>query len=204
MAMQTRGRPRSFDREAALDKALRLFWERGYEATSVSDLTKALGIGTPSLYAAFGDKQKLFNEALETYGERYGGFAARAFEEEPTARAAAARTLREAAIIYTTPDQPPGCMVIHAGINTTNTEVRDLLTGLRNGNVEAFERRIRADIAAGRLPADTDARALARFTGAMLNGMSQASRDGADRSELERMAALAMLSWPNAQEAKEG
>ncbi|GAB2451001.1 TetR/AcrR family transcriptional regulator [Nocardia tengchongensis] len=180
-----------------MDKALRLFWEHGYEATSVSDLTKALGIGTPSLYAAFGDKQKLFNEAVAAYSTRYGGFAARAFDEEPTARTTAERTLREAAVEYSLPGRPPGCMVIHAGINTTNNEVLHLLERLRNDTIDDFERRIRDDIAAERLPADTDARALARFTGAVLQGMSQAARDGADRDELERVAALAMLAWPN-------
>lgn len=82
-----RGRPRSFDRGAALDKAMLAFWERGYEATSISDLTASLGISAPSLYAAFGDKRKLFDEVVVVYGGRYADFAGAALAEEPTARA---------------------------------------------------------------------------------------------------------------------
>src|SRR5438128_2813799 len=86
-----RGRPRSFDRETALEKAVMAFWEHGYEATSVSGLTHVMGIGAPSLYAAFGDKRALFEEVVTVYGERYGSFGDRALAEEPTARAAVAR-----------------------------------------------------------------------------------------------------------------
>ncbi|MGV9412664.1 TetR/AcrR family transcriptional regulator [Nocardia sp. NPDC003693] len=198
MATPARGRPRSFDRDAALDKALRLFWRQGYEATSISDLTGELGIGAPSLYAAFGDKKQLFDETITAYGARYGGFAARALAEEPTARAAAARTLREAAIEYTTPGQPGGCMVISAGINTTNAEVAARLERLRNANVDAFEQRIRADVAAGILPAGTNAAALARYVGTVMQGMSQSARDGADRAELLTVAELALRAWDEA------
>ena len=85
-----RGRPRSFDREAALEQALRTFWEHGYDGTSVADLTRAMGIGPPSLYAAFGDKRTLFEEVVESYVTRYGVFLRRALDEEPTARAVCA------------------------------------------------------------------------------------------------------------------
>ncbi|MBZ9598005.1 MULTISPECIES: TetR/AcrR family transcriptional regulator [Streptomyces] len=196
MVTGQRGRPRSFDRDAALDKAMTAFWERGYEATSISDLTASIGIGAPSLYAAFGDKRKLFDEVVVVYGSRYGGFAGVALAEEPTARAAVERILREAAEIYTDPAHPPGCMVISAAINTTSEEVAQALRERRNANLELFERRIRADVATGALPADTDARALARYTGAVLQGMSQQSRDGATREELEAVAERALLAWP--------
>ncbi|MFD6231670.1 TetR/AcrR family transcriptional regulator [Streptomyces sp. NPDC060232] len=196
MVTGQRGRPRSFDRDAALDKAMTAFWERGYEATSISDLTASIGISAPSLYAAFGDKRKLFDEVVVVYGSRYGDFAAVALAEEPTARAAVGRILREAAEVYTDPAHPPGCMVISAAINTTSHEVAQALCERRNANLELFESRIRADIATGELPADTDARALARYAGAVLQGMSQQSRDGATREELEAVAERALLAWP--------
>ncbi|MFE9837280.1 TetR/AcrR family transcriptional regulator [Streptomyces sp. NPDC005551] len=192
-----RGRPRSFDRETALEKAILAFWEHGYEGTSVSDLTRVMGIGAPSLYAAFGDKRSLFEEVVRAYGTRYGSFAERALAEEPTARGAVGRTLREAAVEYTDPDHPHGCLVIHAATNCTSPEVERSLRDRRNANLAAIESRIRAGMAAGELPADTDAAALARYAGAMIQGMSQQARDGASREELEALADLAMAIWPS-------
>ncbi|GGN78314.1 TetR family transcriptional regulator [Streptomyces albiflavescens] len=191
-----RGRPRSFDRETALERAILAFWEHGYEATSVSDLTRVMGIGAPSLYAAFGDKRSLFDEVVREYGTRYGSFGERALAEEPTARGAVERMLREAAVEYTAPGRPHGCLVIHAATNCTSPEVEESLRERRNANIAAFESRIKAGIAEGELPADTNAAALARHTGAMIQGMSQQARDGAAREELEALAELAMALWP--------
>jgi len=195
-AAKTRGRPRSFDRATALERAILAFWERGYEATSVSDLTRVMGIGAPSLYAAFGDKQALFAEVVAEYGTRYGSFTDRALAEEPTARAAVARILREAAAEYTAPDRPHGCLVVHAATNCTTPEVEESLRERRNANLVTLERRIEADIAAGELPADLDAAALARHAGAVIQGMSQQARDGASREELAAVAEIAMTIWP--------
>ncbi|MEY9994143.1 AcrR family transcriptional regulator [Streptomyces sp. V4I8] len=191
-----RGRPRSFDRETALEKAILAFWEHGYEATSVSDLTRVMDIGTPSLYAAFGDKRSLFEEVVREYGVRYGSFGDRALAEEPTARAAVARMLREAASEYTDPAHPHGCLIVHAATNCSTPEVEESLRGRRNANIAAIRSRIEADIATGALPAGIDAAALARHTGAMIQGMSQQARDGASREELEALAEIAMASWP--------
>ncbi|MFF9087108.1 TetR/AcrR family transcriptional regulator [Streptomyces sp. NPDC014991] len=194
---RTRGRPRSFDRATALEKALMAFWEHGYEATSVSDLTRAMGIGAPSLYAAFGDKRTLFDEVVRVYAGTHGAFGDHALAEEPTARAGVARMLREAAAEYTDPAHPYGCLVVHAATNCTSPEVEALLRERRNANIAALESRIRADLAAGLLPAGTDAAALARHTGAMIQGMSQQARDGASRAELEALAEIAMAIWPH-------
>ncbi|MEU8889640.1 TetR/AcrR family transcriptional regulator [Streptomyces sp. NPDC048442] len=196
MATKQRGRPRSFDREAALEKATMAFWEHGYEPTSVADLTRAMGIGAPSLYAAFGDKKALFAEVVSAYAQTHGAFAARALEEEPTARAAIARLLHEAATEYTDPAHPRGCMMISAATNCATAEVEESLRERRNASLAAFESRIRADVATGELPPGTDPGALARFSGAVLQGMSQQARDGVGKEELESVAALAMRSWP--------
>ncbi|MEU6053697.1 TetR/AcrR family transcriptional regulator [Streptomyces xanthochromogenes] len=196
MATKQRGRPRSFDRDKALEQATMEFWRHGYEVTSVADLTRAMGIGAPSLYAAFGDKRALFEEVLSAYGETHGAFAARALTEEPTARRAVARLLREAAAEFTDPAHPYGCLVISAAANCTTEAVSVGLRERRNANLAAIESRIAADVAAGHLPEDADPRALARFSGAVFQGMSQQARDGAGRAELEAVAEAAMLAWP--------
>ncbi|MGW0732943.1 TetR/AcrR family transcriptional regulator [Streptomyces sp. NPDC002851] len=199
-----RGRPRSFDRDAALESALRTFWEYGYEATSVADLTHAMGISPPSLYAAFGDKQSLFGEVVAAYGASYGAFACRALAEEPTARAAAARMLREAAAEFTAPGRPRGCLVVHAATNCATAEVEESLRAQRVAATAALEHRIGADVAAGELPPGTDAAALARCTAAVFQGMSAQARDGATAGELEEVARLAMEVWPKAPDSGSG
>jgi AcrR family transcriptional regulator len=194
--MTNRGRPRSFDRDAGLDAAVRLFWRQGYEATSVRDLTAALGIGAPSLYHAFGDKQRLFAEALHRYDQEYGGFIDLALAEEPTARHAAARVFTEAPARYTRDGLPTGCLVVSGDAGTINAAVSTHPRRLRDEKVTAFAGRIRADIASGELPAGTDAPALARYTMSVLNGIAQAARDGVRRAELEQVGELALKAWP--------
>ncbi|WP_431036697.1 TetR/AcrR family transcriptional regulator [Streptomyces sp. P6-2-1] len=191
-----RGRPRAFDRERALGIAVRLFWERGYEATSVADLTAAMGIKPPSLYAAFGGKRALFTEALARYGEGPGAFSGRALAEEPTARAAVARLLREAAVEYAAPGRPAGCMVITAATNCSTSEVVADLRARRLATRSAVEARIAAGVRAGELPAGTDTAALAAYVATVLQGLSQQARDGATAAELGAVAELALAVWP--------
>jgi AcrR family transcriptional regulator len=184
----TRGRPRGFDRAEALDQAIRVFWANGYDPTSITELTRAMNIGAPSLYAAFGDKKALFHEAVATYQATYGAFTAQAMVEEPTARAAVARMLHEAADHYTDNAHPPGCLVISATTNCTNPDVACWLRALRNTNVDALEQRIASE--------HTQARELALFTATTIQGMSQQARDGATRADLEAVADVAMRAWP--------
>ncbi|MET8764801.1 TetR/AcrR family transcriptional regulator [Lentzea sp. NPDC004782] len=194
-----RGRPRTFDRAAALTAATRLFWERGYEATSVGELTEAMGIRPGSLYAAFGDKKSLFKEVVDNYGRSpVGAFIGVALEEEPTAFAAFARILREAAVIYPDPAHPAGCLTISAATNVTtqDADMEAYLRDLRNGNLAVFEARLRTAQRAGELPEAASPRALAAYFGAVVQGMSQRARDGATAAELAETAELALAAWP--------
>ncbi|NED11434.1 TetR/AcrR family transcriptional regulator [Streptomyces sp. SID9124] len=198
-----RGRPRSFDRDAALAAAVRLFWERGYGATSIGDLTEAMGIRPASLYAAFGDKRSLFEEAVTAYGTTpVGTFMRDALEQEPTAYRAFARLLREAARIYADPSHPSGCMVIKAAVNISPQDagVADRLRGVRNDNVAAWEARLRDARRTGELPERVNPRALAGYFATVIQGMSQRSCDGAAPEELAEIAELALAAWPGARE----
>ncbi|MET8863453.1 TetR/AcrR family transcriptional regulator [Nonomuraea sp. NPDC004580] len=189
-------RRRGFDRDEALESALRTFWQHGYEATSVATLTTAMGINPPSLYAAFGDKRRLFEESVQRYQETYGAFAARALTDEPTAREAVERVLRDAAHEYSRADHPHGCMIISAAVNCESAEVVELLRGFREATKAAIRQRIDDDVSAGRLPPGTDTDGLATFYAAIIQGMSTQARDGASLRELLAVADRAMAAWP--------
>ncbi|WP_436774259.1 TetR/AcrR family transcriptional regulator [Yinghuangia sp. YIM S09857] len=196
-----RGRPRAFDRDAALAKATRLFWERGYEATSIGELTRAMGINPPSLYAAFGDKKALFLEVVSAYGETHGAFTHKALNEEPRAYDGIARLLREAATSFTDPAHPRGCLVVCAATNVTeqSSDVEADLRALRADNIAAFERRFRAAVEAGETAPDADPHAMANFYAAVFQGMSQRARDGGTAAELLDIAEMAIAAWPQPQ-----
>ena len=191
-----RGRPRQFDRDTALHTAVEVFWERGYEATSVNDLATAMGVGVPSLYAAFGSKRALFDEVVEEYTRRYRSFLADAIQQEPTLTGGVRRLLHEAAAASTRPGLPRGCLVVSAAMNTTSPEVEQLLRRLRVEGTDALETLIAAAVTTGELPAGTDPRGLAHYVSATLQGIALQARDGADRATLETIAALAMRAWP--------
>jgi AcrR family transcriptional regulator len=192
------GRPRSFNRDAALEGAIGVFWEHGYDATSIALLTTALGIGAPSLYAAFGDKRTLFTEALDRYLRTYAAFTQRALAEEPHARDAVARLLREAAAAYTRPDRPHGCLLISAATNCSpqSADIAAHLRELRAAGTRALQDKITAAVRSGELPARTDPHALAAFYAATLQGMSAQARDGATQTDLEQIADAALRAWP--------
>lgn len=155
-----------------------------------------MGIGAPSLYAAFGDKKALFDEVVRSYGQTYGAYMVRALAEEPTARGAIGRILREAATEFTRPGRPHGCLAVSAAVNCSTREVEEGLRERREANIAEFERRIAADVAAGKLPSGTDARALARYTAAVFQGMSAQARDGVGEADLRAVAECAMRGWP--------
>lgn len=195
---RTRGRPRAFDREAALMKATHLFWRNGFEATSIADLTEVMGIGSPSLYAAFGSKEALYVEALRHYGETYDGLVWAGFRSAATAREAVSRFLRDSAAALTgsLADIPLGCMVTLSSVGCdSHPDLGALMRSSRGVTLERLEARLREAIAAGELPASLDIHALARFVQTMQSGMSILARDGATREELEAAADIAILGW---------
>ena len=193
----TKGRPRGFDRDQALEAALLEFWRHGYEATSIAALTKAMGINPPSLYAAFGDKRRLFSAAVERYAVTHGDYGARALGQ-PTARGVVETMLRLAATEYTEAGHPPGCLVIDGATNTSEAsqDVAEELRAYREGTKQAIAERIAADVDAGRLPPQTDAPALATFYATLIQGMSTQARDGASEQDLQRVADVALAAWP--------
>lgn len=193
--MAARGRPRSFDRDAALRRAVERFWEQGYEGTSIADLTAAMGIAAPSLYAAFGSKEELFREAIRVYSD--DSPTERALARDGTARDAVAAMLYDNADDYVDPATPRGCMlVLGAPVGTPALSgVREQLADVRRASVEQLRARLDRGIADGDVPAGTDTATLAGFYSTVLDGMSIKARDGASRAELHAIADAALAAW---------
>lgn len=192
--MAERGRPRAFDTEVVLRRAMEVFWEHGYEGTSIADLTAAMGINAPSLYSAFGCKEELFRRAVALY-ERQEGIVPP--PGAASARDAVAGLLRAAAIAYTEPGKPHGCLIVlGATTYTPRTEgIRDHLAERRRASAADLRAGLEKAVADGELPAALDTAALAGYLVTVLIGMSTRARDGAGRAELLAVADAAMLAW---------
>lgn len=192
-APRPRGRPRAFDRSDVLARAAETFWRFGYEGASIADLTAAMGITPQSLYAAFTSKAVLYREALAWYQTHIGAAMARALEESDVGTALA-RALRQSAREFTRPDRPRGCMVSTAVLTcaSENEPVARHVSSLRNATLEALKTRIKRGVGEGQFKPGTDAAALARFVGAMIQGMSVQAQDGASEDALSAMVDLAI------------
>lgn len=197
-AARKRGRPLSFDRDLAVHRAMLLFWEHGYEATSLKDLTSALGVTPSSIYSAFGDKKGLFLAAVDRYLN--GPVTSESIIQEAASGQAAAEALLRAAVLgYTGKDTPQGCLLASSAISCSALalDVQTALAGLRSGIQTRLRKKIERSIQQGQLPAGSDAAALAAHTMAVIQGMSTLARDGATRPALLRMVDTAMRCWPN-------
>lgn len=195
---KARGRPRSFDRDAALEAAMDVFWQKGYESASISDLTGAMGVNPPSLYAAFGDKEKLFLACVERYlRERRESCP---YVDEPTAREAIERLLTYMAHELTESCHPRGCMMMMATATagSASAAVHKALADHRNWGRERMRTRIRRGIEEGDVPPGTDPVALADFYITILTGMGTQARDGASRKSLLATVERAMQLFPPA------
>jgi AcrR family transcriptional regulator len=191
------GRRRQFDAHEALERALEVFWSRGYEGATLPELTKAMGINRPSLYAAFGNKEQLFRKALDHYQTGPQSFLAEALRE-PTARAVAEAIFSGFVRMQRDRDKPRGCLIVSGALacGEDGETVRRELARLRQAAVTAFRERFEQAVQDGDLPEGTDCAALARYIATVLNGLAVQAASGATETELRRVSAMAMRAWP--------
>jgi AcrR family transcriptional regulator len=187
------GRPIGFDRDAALEAAMLLFWERGYEGTSMADLTQAMSLNPSSIYAAFGDKHALFSAAVRRYMEIRAQYATKALEE-PTLKRVIRALFDNTVAFLTTPGHPPTCMTLAgaAGCSLEAKPARDLMREIRKQNQIAIRERLLKARRSGELPKDINADDYARYLSSIIAGLSIQAANGATKQELKRTAQMAV------------
>lgn len=187
------GRPRAFDIDEALEQALQMFWRKGYLGTSLTDLTKAMGINRPSLYATFGNKETLFRKALDRYSDRQTAYLREALEE-PTARRVIERMMHGVVDLATNPLNPSGCLFAQSMISCgdPNDPLHQELAQRRVSGELAIRDRFERALSEGDLPSDADPAALARFVVTVNLGMSVQAAGGASRAELLQVVQTAL------------
>jgi AcrR family transcriptional regulator len=199
MEQLKRGRPRSFESDDALEQALIVFWEHGYEGASLTMLTDAMGISRKSMYAAFGNKEALFLKVLQRY-ERGPGAYARQSVLAPTARDVARAYLDGAVRAGTQPGRPAGCLGVRAALSVgaTGQSVQDILTTWRAKSQADLRERFQHAADEGDLPADSDADMIARYLTTIADGVSVQATGGASSESLRRVVDAALVHWPPA------
>lgn len=194
-----RGRPRTFDKAKALDKAVFLFWKHGFDGTSIADLTAEIGVTAPTLYAAFGSKDELYQTVLDRYYEVHGGRErANAFESETTAFKAIKGYLNSAVDKLVDTEFPAGCMISTANLfhGTETIAAAKMTAGLRSSTGEMFAKKFSAAKATGELPKGTRPIALAAFYASVAQGMAVQAIDGASEKTLREIVDVALDAWP--------
>ena len=192
------GRVRQFDADVALDRALDVFWARGYEGATLPELTKAMGINRPSLYAAFGNKEQLFRKALDRYQSGPLTFLTEALNK-PTARAAAEAIFSGFIRMQRNRVKGRGCLIVSGALASGEDAevVRRELAQLRQSIVAVFRKRFERAVEDGDLPKGTDCATLGRYVATVLNGLAVQVASGTTEKELLRVAAMAMRAWPS-------
>jgi AcrR family transcriptional regulator len=192
-----KGRPREFDPDDVLDRALEVFWRKGYEGASLSELTGAMGINRPSLYAAFGNKEELFRKALDRYADGPAAYTREALKA-PTARGVIERLLHGATEALTHPDYPPGCLGVHGALSCGEAaeSIRDELCARRGAYEVSLRQRFERAKAEGDLSADADCADVARLVMTVMQGMAVQAAGGASREDLRRVAEMMLRAWP--------
>ncbi len=195
--MAARGRPREFDVDEALERAVDVFWRQGYEGTTLEDLTNAMSISRPSLYAAFGNKEGTFRQAIGRYARVEMSYVDAALAM-PTAREVAEHYLRSNVVSITLPDRPRGCLSIQGGLSGHPTDQRivDFLNESRGAGEARFVRRFQQAIDEGDLSASEDPVELARYLATVTAGLAVQASAGATRPDLARVAERALASFP--------
>ncbi|HEY9744701.1 MAG TPA: TetR/AcrR family transcriptional regulator [Oculatellaceae cyanobacterium] len=193
-----RGRPRAFNKEAALDIALRLFWQHGYEGTSIAMLAKAMNIKIPSLYAAFGNKENLFKQAVNRYGELSIGIYQESFKQK-TAYEVAKSVLKGEIDLVTNPDWPHGCLLLQSAlaVSPESEPIRQMMTNMRRTAQDWLRVRFEQALQEGDLPSHINPATLAGYIMTLLAGLAAQARSGASRKELEETVQLALSHWPH-------
>jgi AcrR family transcriptional regulator len=189
------GRPRAFDTEKALESAMLVFWRNGYLGTSLSDLTDAMGINRPSLYAAFGNKKSLFREVLTRYFKGPSAYVNDALQE-PTALAVVERLLHSVVDLLANPQTPTTCLWVHSALSCGDDPLREEFAAQRAAGLAALRARFKRAIAERDLPAGTDAEALANYVLSVNFGLTVQASTGATRKELLRVAEITLKTWP--------
>ncbi len=183
-----RGRPRNFDELEAVEKAIQVFWSKGYDGVTIDDLVDGMGVGRPSLYAIFGDKRTLFLRALKAYAEKKGAGAAKALLSPQTLRASLAGFLRHGVETATEEGSATGCLLLCVAPLVDDAEVRQFLQKASAGAAALVERRFRDGISAGEIPTDFPVAARASQVIDLTNGLTMRARTGATRKTLLRDA----------------
>jgi AcrR family transcriptional regulator len=191
------GRPREFNVDKALDRALEVFWRNGYEGASIADLTEAMGINPPSLYAAFGNKEGLFRKALDRYAQQRVKFWNEALAV-PSARGMVEHLLRESANFLTEGRNPPGCLMVRSAMSCSEAAkaIRRELASRRAAGEAALRARLRQARIDGETPTGLQPDDFARYIMTVLEGMSVRAAAGATRKELHKVADMALRAWP--------
>ena len=192
------GRPRSFDPEKALDRAMYVFWRKGYEGTSLTDLTRAMRINAPSLYAAFGNKDALFGKVIDRYVAGPGAFIPKSLEA-PTAREVVEQLLQGVVALQVAERHPGGCLLVRGALSAGDkaSRVRKEVTDRLAMAEGAIRKRLERARAEGDLPRHASPADLARYVMAVLDGIAVAGATGAGRKQLKSIVNVALRAWPS-------
>jgi AcrR family transcriptional regulator len=190
-----RGRPRAFDASVALERAMHVFWGKGYEGASLSNLTRAMRINRPSLYAAFGNKEQLFRKVLDRYMDGPVGWFGRALAA-PKARDVVEQIFLGTARMAENRSVPPGCLLVQGALACGDASVRKEVAGRRAAVESVLRRRLQRAKREGDLPKNADPAELAHYVMTVVRGMAVQSAGGASRDQLRRVAQIALRAWP--------